>query len=169
MLREADSSETHMGVGLAYERASLSMAALRGNLVLVRAFVSALETNKARNELRETIADAETLPAKTVLALADSLSGALKTSEAWSETVSPYPLRKLNIAINTLAGLITRDVFTSMRYPSGDETTTLQLMRSREAQAINIHNDVAEAVADVADALGIALPEPPALSLPRAD
>jgi hypothetical protein len=167
MLRDADRSEPHMGVSTARDRVQTSLRDLNGRLVSVRAFIRAIELRKSRTELDPRIADAEMLPAKTALALAESLKGALNDGESERAFESSFPLRKLNVAIHTLSNLVTSDIVTLLRYPTGDESTALDLMRQREAQATSIHADVADAVAEVIDELGIRLPEPPSLKLPE--
>ena len=165
MLRDSSRDEPLMGLADARGRVNSNLLQLGGRLASVRTFVSTLEKRKAGGELDGKIADAEMLPAKTAIALAACLEGAVKDADD-ERQFAPYPLHKLNIAIGTLAGLITADMVTQTKYPA-DESLRSNMMKSRESQAKRIHLDVVQAIEDVAAELGISLPEPPALSIPE--
>jgi len=161
MLRDSCLSEPSTKIDEVSRRTSGNIARLKAKIESARTFLSEVEKMKADGLLDEQAAKAESLPARTVITLADMLESAYDKAKLAKNS---YPLKRVNIAVQVLSGNISTSLISGTRYPKDDARLKDSLMLSRQSQAASVHEDVCRALDDVAKELGIAIPASPSLS-----
>jgi hypothetical protein len=161
LLKDKSLAESRQGVEDAKKRTSVNVERMKAKVESARLFISEVEKMKAQGLLDEQAAKAELLPANTVMSLADMLESAFERAKGAENS---YPLRRVNIAVQILAGHISLPLISGTRYPKDDARLKESMMRSRQSQALSVHEDVCKALEGVVDSLGIAVPAAPSLS-----
>ena len=161
MLRDSCLSEPSTKIDEVSRRTSGNIARLKAKVESARLFISEVEKMKADGLLDEQAAKAESLPARTVVSLADMLESAYDKAKLAKNS---YPLKRVNIAVQVLAGNISTSIISGTRYPKDDARLKDSMMQSRQSQAASVHEDVCRALDDIVKDLGIAIPASPSLS-----
>ncbi|MFH0885159.1 MAG: hypothetical protein V1861_05615 [Candidatus Micrarchaeota archaeon] len=161
ILRDSSLAEPRKGFDEISQRTRANVGRLKNKVESVRSFISDVEKMKETGLLDEAAANAESLPARTVLSLASMLESAFERAKLAD---SSYPLKRVNIAVQVLAGHISLPLVSGTRYPADDARLKESLIQSRQSQAVSVHEDVCRALEGIVEVLGITIPEVPRLS-----
>jgi hypothetical protein len=161
LLKDSSLAEPRSGIEEVGKKTSANIERLKAKVDSARLFISEVEKMKAQGLLDEQTANAESLPANTVLSLAAMLESAAQRAKLAENS---YPLRRVNIAVQVLAGHIELPLISATRYPKDDARLKDSMIQSRHSQALSVHEDVCKALEGVIEVLGITTPESPRLS-----
>ncbi len=161
IIREESRSEPMRGFDELCSRTETNLEKMRGKVREAKVFLATVEQRREGGLLDAPSAKAESLPCRTILAMASMLETAFREAKAADNTL---PMKRVNIAIQVLSGAVSLSLITPVRYPESDDGLKESLMQSRLRQASSVHEDVCKALDGVEQALGLTLPGSPSLS-----
>ncbi len=155
LMRQQSLDEPMRGFEEIRGRASANIAALEGGLEKARRFILDVKERREAGLLDAQTAAAEALPAQTVVELAASLRVLFERACGANNT---YPLKRVNIAAQVLAGNINNSLLSAVRYPESEHDIRDALIRERKEQAGAISEDVRESLDGVDAELSVPMP-----------